>query len=289
MGTRQAASERPGGDSILETGPDKAEAQPWQLRLFRKTLKKQQKLRLLLSQLRPLPGERYLLVTNGDNNGALNWQFRAAGGEWAWVEMEAGAAGPIQELLGEPVLEGRPDRIPVDDASFDVVVSIDVHEHLDDCGPYTRELHRVTRPGGHVIVTTPNGDAWKPVTVVKRMVGMTKEAYGHTVIGYNVRQHAAMLQPVGFTPVASGSYSRFFTELIELGINFTYVKLLSKKKTGAGAGTIAPGTGDQLRRVEKQVKLYSLVYPFLNAVSKLDRLMPFVTGYAVSVVARRDP
>jgi SAM-dependent methyltransferase len=262
---------------------------PWQLRLFRKTLKKQQKLRLLLSQLRELPGERFLLVTNGDNNGALNWHFRETGGDWTWVEMEDGAGTKIAELLEEPVLQGSPERIPVDDASFDVVVSIDVHEHLRDCRAYARELHRVTRPTGHVIVTTPNGDAWKPVNLVKRAVGMTKETYGHTVLGYNIRQHGEMLSGVGLRPVAGGSYSKFFTESIELGINFTYVKLLSRNKTGASEGTIAPGTGDQLRRVEKQVRLYSAVYPFLSAVSKLDLLMPFFTGYAVSVVARRDP
>ncbi len=37
----------------------------------------------------------------------------------------------------------------------------------------------------------------------------------------------------------------------------------------------------------KQFQLYSKVFPFLDAVTKLDRLLPFFAGYAVSVVARR--
>ncbi len=259
----------------------------WQLKLFSKGLKKQQKLRLLLSQLRPLGGERFLLVTNGDNNGALNHHLRAGGGHWTWVENEEGGIHEMQELLGEAVLQGDPTKIPAGDGAFDVVVSVDVHEHLADCSEFNRELERVTRPGGHVIVTTPNGSRWKPVTLLKRLVGMTMETYGHVVWGYTIREHEEMLSNVGLEPVASGSYSRFFTELIELAINLAYVKVLSRKKGEAGEGPIAPSTRDQLRAVEKQYRVYAAAYPFLLAISKLDLLLPFTTGYAVSVVARR--
>jgi SAM-dependent methyltransferase len=265
---------------------DQADA-PWQLKLFSKSLKKQQKARLLLEQLRPLGGERRLLVTNGDNNGALNHHLRASGGRWTWVENEEGGIAQIEELVGEPVLKGDPSEIPAPDAAFDVVVSIDVHEHLQDCTAFNRELERVTKPGGHVIVTTPSGSAWRPATLLKRLLGMSKEKYGHVVWGYTIRQHQQMLSAIGFEPVASRSYSRFFTELIELGINFMYVVVLSRKRTKAASGQIAPSTRDQLRAVEKQYRLYSAVYPFLLAISKLDHLLPFTAGYAVSVVARR--
>lgn len=265
-----------------------ADAPPWQLNLFSKSLKKQQKIGLLLKQLRPLTGDRYLLVTNGDNNGALNYHLRASGGRWTWVENEEDGIAQMEELLGEPVLKGDPCNIPVADGAFDVVVSIDVHEHLHDCGEFNRELKRVTKVGGHVIVTTPNGSAWKPVTLLKKLIGMTKEKYGHRVWGYTIRQHERMLSAVGLRPVASGSYSGFFTELIELVINFGYVIVLSRKKTRAHTGEIAPSTRGKLRAVEKQYRLYSALYPFLLAISKLDYLFAFFTGYAVSVVARRE-
>jgi SAM-dependent methyltransferase len=255
--------------------------------MFSKSLKKQQKLRLLLRQLRGLPGERFLLITNGDNNGALNYHFRAHGGAWIWVENEADSIPEIEGLLQETVLAGEPSHIPVDDGSFDVVVSIDVHEHLAEPHVFNRELRRVTRPGGHVVVTTPNGDTWKPVTVLKRALGMTKEKYGHVVYGYNVSQHREMLSGVGLVPVSAGSYSKFFTEMIELAINYAYVMVLSRKKTGARAGEIAPSNREKLRAVEKQYRLYAAVYPILLVVSKLDLLLAFFTGYAVSVVARR--
>jgi SAM-dependent methyltransferase len=40
--------------------------------------------------------------------------------------------------------------------SFDAVVSLEVIEHVEDQFAFLRELARVVRPGGRVIVTTPN-------------------------------------------------------------------------------------------------------------------------------------
>jgi SAM-dependent methyltransferase len=261
---------------------------PWQLKMFSRTLKKQQKLRLLLGQVGATEGKTCLLVTNGDNNGALNWHFRAHGGRWIWVENEPDHIDEMQDLLGEPVLRGDPGRIPLEDGAVDVAVSIDVHEHLEDSAPFNRELFRVTKPGGLVVVTTPNGDLWKPVTVLKRALGMSERDYGHVVYGYNVAQHEGMLRRAGLEPTGSGSYSKFFTELIELAINFAYVKILSRRQeVEVREGEIAPASREQLKAVEKQYRVYSIAYPFLRAIAALDALLPFFTGYAVSVVSRR--
>jgi SAM-dependent methyltransferase len=272
----------------MTTGNENGEPLPWQLEMFSRSLKKRQKLESLLRLIGPTTGKRCLLVTNGDNSGALNVHFRRAGGDWTWVENESAHLDEMAALLAEPVLHGGPEAIPVESSSQDVVVSIDVHEHLDDCAPFNRELSRVVRPGGLVVVSTPNGDSRKPVTRLKRLVGMSEEQYGHKVIGYTIPQHEEMLRSAGMEPLRSSSYSGFFTETIELGINFLYVKILGKR-AGAEVGTIAPVSGSQLRAVGLPYRLYSLLFPLLLLISRLDRVLSFGTGYAVSVAARRPP
>jgi SAM-dependent methyltransferase len=257
--------------------------------LYSKSLKKRQKIELLVDQIRGLPGERRLLITHGDNNGVLNFELRRSGGTWSWMEMEEDQIRGMEELLGEPVLSARPRELPAESGSLDVVISLDVQEHLrpDELEVFHRELYRITAPGGHVVVTTPNGDPWKPVSILRRAIGMTKEKYGHQVYGYNISQHQKMLRAAGFVPTAAGSYSGFFTELVELGINFAYTTLLSRRRTGRERGEIAPTSVERLAKVEKQYRLYSAVYPFLKALSRLDAIAPLGHGYAVSVVGRR--
>ena len=57
-------------------------------------------------------------------------------------------ANPFAELLG-PI-----EALPVEDASFDVVLCAQVLEHCDDPAQAVSELRRVTRPGGRVLAST---------------------------------------------------------------------------------------------------------------------------------------
>jgi 2-polyprenyl-3-methyl-5-hydroxy-6-metoxy-1,4-benzoquinol methylase len=48
------------------------------------------------------------------------------------------------------------DRLPLGDAAADVTAAVEVIEHLENPRAFVRELARVTKPGGWVVVTTPN-------------------------------------------------------------------------------------------------------------------------------------
>jgi SAM-dependent methyltransferase len=47
-------------------------------------------------------------------------------------------------------------RLPYDDESIDIACSLEVIEHVEDQFAFTRELHRILRPGGLAIISTPN-------------------------------------------------------------------------------------------------------------------------------------
>jgi SAM-dependent methyltransferase len=59
------------------------------------------------------------------------------------------------QARGLPVARGSAENLPAGDASFDVVVALDVLEHLDDDRRALAEILRVLRPGGILLATVP--------------------------------------------------------------------------------------------------------------------------------------
>jgi SAM-dependent methyltransferase len=255
--------------------------------MFHRSLKKQLKLKALLEHVGDITGQHCLLVTCGDNNGALNWYFRAQGGNWMWGDIAGENLAEMSELLGEPVYHLPEDRFPFAADQFDCVVSIDVLEHLDNAQLFLHELRRVLRPGGRAIITVPNGDPTLLANRLKWRLGMRPEVYGHTRAGYTVSELRDSVEQAGFTPMGYGGYSRFFTETMELIINFGYVFVLSRKQGGAQLGRIAPTSAGDLKTHGAAYRLYTLVYPMMRLVSKLDGLLPARTDNAVIVVAAK--
>jgi SAM-dependent methyltransferase len=96
------------------------------------------------------------------------------------------------------VREGPLEAIPFADSSFDLVTCLDVIEHTDDDVVSLRELRRVTRPGGWLVVTVPAHPAlWSRHDEVnghrrrytRRTLRRAAEAAGWSVVrrtGFNV-------------------------------------------------------------------------------------------------------
>lgn len=264
--------------------------EPWQLSMFRRSLKKQQKLDALLPVVGDVSAQQCFLVTCGDNNGALNWHFRAHGGSWTWGDVAGENLAEISALLGELVLHTPEGALPFANDQFDCIVSIDVLEHLDGDRRFLAELRRVLRPGGRLIVTVPNGDPRLLANRIKWRLGMTPEIYGHTRAGYTAAELRDSVERAGFTPLSHSGYSRFFTEMVELVINLSYVFVLSRKKGKAPQmGHIAPTSAGELKTHGGAYRLYSALFPLMRAVSALDRLFPNGPTYATIVEAKIEP
>ena len=59
-------------------------------------------------------------------------------------------------------LRGPVEALPVEDASFDIVLCTQVLEHCDDPAQAVRELRRVTAPGGRVLASTHGVQVYHP-------------------------------------------------------------------------------------------------------------------------------
>jgi ubiquinone/menaquinone biosynthesis C-methylase UbiE len=254
--------------------------EPWALALFRKSVLKQRKVAEIVRALGPTQGQRCLDL--GSDNGVVSLLLRRRGGEWASADLTEETVASIRELVGDDVhrVDGR--ALPFADASFDSVVVVDMLEHVPDDAAFLAELARITRPGGRLVVNTPH---LKP-TALRRWrhaLGQTDEKHGHLRAGYTPEGLAALLCAAGFAPESHRTYSRFFSELVDTAINWG-VERLSKK--GSAKGMVV--TGADVRRHAKAFRVYSAIYPLVWAVSRLDGLLPGVSGYMLLARARRQ-
>ena len=101
-------------------------------------------------------GDRAL--DNGCGDGRFTGLLAEAGAEPTGVDVaeaalrRARAAHPGIRFVRTP-LEGP---LPFDDGAFDLVWASEVIEHVPDTARWLSEIRRVLRPGGRLLLTTPN-------------------------------------------------------------------------------------------------------------------------------------
>jgi len=112
-------------------------------------------LRFLAAAGEPARGERVLEI--GPGKGRLLRRFRDAGAAAVGVELNPEMIAAGRRLHGAlPVARGHAEDLPFGDGTFDAVVCFDVFEHVPDSDRFLRETRRVLRPGGRVLLQTPN-------------------------------------------------------------------------------------------------------------------------------------
>jgi SAM-dependent methyltransferase len=82
--------------------------------------------------------------------------------ESLFVERGAAYVGCDMEGSAHADVFGLADALPVEDASFDVVLCTQVLEHVPDPAAAVRELRRVLKPGGRALVSTHGVAVYHP-------------------------------------------------------------------------------------------------------------------------------
>jgi methionine biosynthesis protein MetW len=106
------------------------------------------------------PGSRCLDVGCGDGHALGDWavarEIRYVGVDIARSAVDRTRARGLEAHVVEDS-----GRLPFPDGSFDAAVSLEVIEHLFQPEATIREALRIVKPGGVVIVTTPNVAYWR--------------------------------------------------------------------------------------------------------------------------------
>lgn len=113
--------------------------------------------RILEQTLEALLGgrERPLRILNVGACTGHTSEFLQAFGPVTSVEYELELADFLRQELRMEVVSASITELPFPDSSFDLVCALDVLEHVQDDRQGARELMRVCRPAGMVVVTVP--------------------------------------------------------------------------------------------------------------------------------------
>lgn len=192
--------------------------------------------RVLLSLLeRHLGVQENLEVLDAGCGGGATMESLRRYGRVRGMELSEVAVAHNREQ-GREVVQGAIEEIPFADGAFDLALALDVIEHVPDDHRALRELLRVLRPGGHVLVSVP---------ALRMLWSAHDEANGHyrryTRDGLRDRVEAA-----GFEPVTATYFNALLFPVVLVARS---LGRLRRKTTASDLGEVPRPLNAALKRI----------------------------------------
>ncbi|MBN1272470.1 MAG: class I SAM-dependent methyltransferase [Candidatus Aminicenantes bacterium] len=258
----------------------------WQIQLVKRSLKKKEKLEILAGEPKLSPSA--IVLDLGCAQGILSFFLKKKGGFWIHADQDLENLETSRPLLQSNLLQLGPGLLPFKDNSIEQVFSLDYLEHLDDDLLCLKEIHRILKKGGKLIIATPRTGKGYLLHKLRPFLGMKLEFYGHKREGYTPQDLKAKMEEAGLLPVKTKTFSRFFTEFLELLLNFAYITFMSPKNVSKlRDGRIRPSSSTEFQSKKKAFKFYTLIYPLVRLVSYLDVLLFWQRGYGLMIWAKK--
>ena len=218
---------------------------------------------LILQMMASLPPSKVLDL--GCSAGLLAQQIRVAG--HTVVGVDAIELPQVRDRTDEFYVADLDEPLPGQiGVGFDVVIAGDIVEHLARPGNALREMRRVLRPGGQLILSVPNFGHWYP---------RIRVTFG--VFGYDRRG------------VLDQTHLRFFTRsTLRRTVRRAGFDVLEEAATGLPLGTIgaSAGIGGVIRRIDGAlVNMRPTLFGYQNVL----RLTPHAQDVVTASVQVLEP
>jgi SAM-dependent methyltransferase len=162
----------------------------------------------------------------GAGRGALSYQLNDAG-------YRVSACDLFPEDFNVPGVECRladaDAPLPYEDASFDLVLAVELVEHIEDHHTLFNEVNRVLKPQGHFLLTTPN-----ILTLKSRLRFLfTGYFYGFPPLEPEVRDPVSQ-------HITAHTLDRYRWRLAQCGLELTDLRTDKYQRTSMAFGFLAP-------------------------------------------------
>src|SRR3989338_4848416 len=159
------------------------------------------------------------------------------------------------------VVHGSAERIPFGDRSFDLILALDVIEHIEDDRRALQEIYRVLKPGGVAIIFAP---------AFNLLWGVSDELSNH-YRRYTIKELRKKIRESGFE-IARLSYFNFFLfvpiALVRLAARLFRLSIESENTIGSAL-------------------INSMLYKIFNLESKMLKYINVPFGVSILAVCRK--
>jgi SAM-dependent methyltransferase len=248
----------------------------WQEKLFKRSVRRQARLRKLQQLLGAISNQDCLEITSGD--GMISRGLRRSGGHWRTLATTPAAVDAVQYFVDEPVevLDALAD---IPDQSVDVVVVVETLERASDDRAFIRECHRVLRSNGRLVITTRR----RLLFNFGAMLGLSWRRAGMVRPGYSTRDFFDALKD-GFDVPSTATYSSCFVEWPNM-----FCEAVANKLAGEAYNMpSANADSESFYRYTKIYNLGTLLYPLLLLSAKLDKVFGWMLpGHNIAATTKR--
>lgn len=154
--------------------------------------------------------------------------------------------GPNIDIVGDIL------NLPFGENTFDTIVSTQVLEHVTKPWIMVKEMHRVTKPGGLVILSAPF------------LIQYHADPYDY--FRYTKEGMQGLFKDVGFSVVECNSYGSFFGVLSEM-IHFTFFNPYTHKKKSRLTLSFLRAVESTAAFLDRQIPIKT-IYPNVYIVAK---------------------
>jgi len=120
----------------------------------------------------------------------------------------------VARKRGTNILYASALELPIRDNRANVILCLDLIEHVKEDSKLLKEITRVLKTGGKIILTTPMQNGISFPLLNKDEIAMVKKGWGHIRNGYSLKDLESLFKDAGLTIDYISIYFNLLTRLI---------------------------------------------------------------------------
>ena len=194
-----------------------------------------------------------------------------------------------REVRDVCLINSEAETLPFIEESFDKVLCSEVLEHIKGDKEALREIARILKPGGGIVITVPCTELRLPSLIEMLAIKTVNDYEGpekHYKKGYTFNDISDLLKAYDMVVAEHVYFSHFFSKLL---LDIISIVHLAIRRIGMGQKSWQWGDIQDLN-TSTVFKIYKCLFPLFLLISKCDKLFFLSSkakGYGIAIKAKK--